>query len=88
MSLAFGGAATQLQIARAEAAGEGVGLASAMVTTAWNAAIVAGGFFGGVLLSQAGSASLPWAALALAADALLIVVASRQPAPTRRPADN
>ena len=66
----------------------GVDLASAMVTTAWNAAIAAGGFFEGVLLSRAGSASLPWAALALAAVAFLIVVASRQPAPTRRPAGN
>ena len=84
--LAFGGAATQLQTAAAEASDEGVDLASAMVTTAWNAAIAAGGFFGGVLLSWAGAASLPWVALALAAVALLIVGANRRPMPTRRPA--
>ena len=57
-----------------------------MVTTAWNAAIAAGGFFGGVLLSRVGAVSLPWAALALAAVALLIVGANHRPIPTRRPA--
>ena len=72
--LAFGGAATQLQTAAAEASGENVDLASAMVTTAWNAAIAVGGFLGGVMLNERGAPSLPWAALALAAVALLIVV--------------
>ena len=84
--LAFGGAATQLQTAAAEASGAGVDLASAMVTTAWNAAIAAGGFSGGLLLSRVGAIPLPWAALVLAAIAFLIVITSFRTAPTRSPA--
>ncbi len=62
--LAFGGAATLLQTASADAAGEAVDVAQAMVTTVWNAAIAGGGLVGGVLLAGFGTGSLPWAMLA------------------------
>jgi len=62
--LTFGGAATLLQTASADAAGNGVDISQAMVTTAWNAAIAGGGIIGGVLLAAFGAGSLPWAMLA------------------------
>ena len=68
--LSFGGAATQLQTASADAAVAGVDLANAMVTTVWNTAIAAGGILGGLLLDHYGPRSFPWAAFALVALAL------------------
>lgn len=59
----FGGAATLLQTASADAAGDGVDVAQAMVTTAWNAAIAGGGIIGGVLLDRFGAQSFPAAML-------------------------
>lgn len=70
--LSFGGAATQLQTALADAAGDGVDLANAMLTTAWNGAIAAGGIVGGVLLEQWGARSLAWTAFLLAAFTLAL----------------
>ena len=62
--LTFGGAATLLQTASADAAGDGADVAQAMVTTAWNAAIAGGGVIGGLLLARFGAGSFPWAMLA------------------------
>ncbi len=62
--LTFGGAATLLNTASADAAGDAVDLAAAMVTTAWNAAIAGGGIIGGLLLAAFGAGSFPWAMLA------------------------
>lgn len=76
--LSFGGAATQLQTASADASGDGVDLANAMVTTVWNGAIAAGGILGGILLDHLGAASFPWACLALALIALVIAFGARQ----------
>lgn len=73
--LSFGGAATQLQTALADAAGEGVDLANAMLTTVWNGAIAAGGIVGGVLLDHLGAKVLAWAVLVPTLFAL--VLASR-----------
>jgi predicted MFS family arabinose efflux permease len=70
--LSFGGAATQLQTASADAAGDGVDLANAMITTVWNSAIAAGGILGGILLDHLGADAFSWAALALALVALCI----------------
>ncbi|HWL71774.1 MAG TPA: hypothetical protein VNS22_25810 [Geminicoccus sp.] len=66
----LGGAATQLQTASADAAGSGVDLANAMVTTVWNGAIAAGGILGGLLLDHFGAGAFPWAVLALSLLAL------------------
>ena len=69
--LTFGGAATQLGTASADAAGEGVDVAQAMVTTVWNLAIAGGGLVGGFLLTRFGAGSFPWAVLAAVSLALL-----------------
>lgn len=76
--LSFGGAATQLQTASADAAGDGVDLANAMVTTVWNGAIAAGGIVGGLLLDHFGAASFPWAVLIFVLAAICIVFTARQ----------
>ncbi|ASA24069.1 MFS transporter [Paenibacillus donghaensis] len=71
--LTFGGAATLLQTALAQAAGEqGVDLVMPINTTVWNLAIAGGGVFGGVLLNQWGTRSFPWALLLLLLVALLV----------------
>lgn len=63
--LTFGGAATQLQTAAADAVGEGMDLATAMIATTWNTAIAAGGLVGGILLDRWGAGAFPWAMLPL-----------------------
>ncbi|ACO77987.1 MFS transporter [Azotobacter vinelandii CA] len=69
--LIFGGAATLLQTASADAAGEGADLAQSMIVTVWNLAIAGGGVFGGLLLETAGVGAFPWVLLGLLAAALL-----------------
>ncbi len=76
--LGFGGAGAMMQTASADAAGDGVDLAQAMVTTAWNLAIAAGGALGGVLLTTGGTSLLPPAVAALALIAFLIALAARR----------
>ncbi|EZP49975.1 MFS transporter [Sphingomonas sp. RIT328] len=76
--LSFGGAATQLQTASADAAGDGVDLANAMVTTVWNAAIAAGGIVGGLLLDRYGAGVFPYAVLALSLLALAVATMARR----------
>ncbi len=76
--LGFGGAGAMMQTASADAAGDGVDLAQAMVTTAWNLAIAAGGALGGTLLTAGGTSLLPPAVAALALIALLIALAARR----------
>ncbi|WP_133854637.1 MFS transporter [Comamonas sp. JUb58] len=63
--LTFGGAATLLQTALADTAGEGADVALSMNVVAWNSAIAGGGILGGVILEIQGAGALPWAALAL-----------------------
>jgi len=70
--ITFGGAGTLLQTASADAAGEGMDVAQAMVATIWNVAIAGGGLAGGMLLDGYGVASFPWAMLALLLVALSI----------------
>ena len=65
--LSFGGAATLLQTALADAAGDGADVALSMNVVAWNGAIAAGGLLGGYLLDRWGAASFPWSTAALAA---------------------
>ncbi|MBB4617907.1 MFS transporter [Sphingomonas abaci] len=84
--LGFGGAGAMMQTASADAAGNGIDLAQAMVTTAWNVAIAAGGALGGALLAIGGTSLLPPAVAALALLAFLIALAARRSAfpPGRR----
>lgn len=63
--LTFGGAATLLQTALADSAGDGADVALSMNVVAWNSAIAGAGVLGGVLLDNWGAGSFPWAVLAL-----------------------
>jgi len=57
--LTFGGAATLLQTALADTAGDGADVALSMNVVAWNSAIAGGGLAGGVLLDTWGVSSFP-----------------------------
>lgn len=73
--LTFGGAATLLQTALADAAGKGADVALSMNVVVWNSAVAGGGLLGGVLLGQWGVGSFPWVLLILLL--LSLVIASR-----------
>ncbi|KXV66066.1 MFS transporter [Gluconobacter oxydans] len=75
--LTFGGAATLLQTALADAAGDGADVALSMNVVAWNSAIAGGGLLGGIMLDIWGAASFPWAVAALAAAGFLITWQAR-----------
>ncbi|MFT9166281.1 MAG: MFS transporter [Komagataeibacter saccharivorans] len=75
--LTFGGAATLLQTALADAAGDGADVALSMNVVAWNSAIAGGGLLGGVLLDTWGAASFPWAVMGLVAVGFLIAWRAR-----------
>ncbi|MEK5439661.1 MULTISPECIES: MFS transporter [Paenibacillus] len=70
--LTFGGAATLLQTAVAEAAGESADVAQSMLVTAWNLAIGGGGVMGGILITTVGVRSFPWVLFILLILALLV----------------
>lgn len=74
--LTFGGASTLLNTASADAAGDAVDVAAAMVTTAWNTAIAGGGIVSGLLLNQFGPASFPIAMLVTVLAAIAVVYRS------------
>lgn len=70
--LTFGGAATLLQTALADAAGQHTDVALSMNVVTWNSAIALGGLTGGVLLNYPGIRAFPWVLLALLSVALII----------------
>lgn len=76
--LSFGGAATLLQTALADTAGEGADAALAMNVVIWNSAIAVGGIFGGLLLDHFGAVSFPWASLVLVLGGLALTVAAKR----------
>ena len=61
--LTFGGAATLLQTALAQAAGHHADVALSINVVVWNGAIALGGVLGGLLLNQFGAQVLPWVML-------------------------
>jgi len=75
--ITFGGAATLLQTALADAAGSGADVAMSMNVVAWNAAIAGGGVMGGMLLGSVGVGAFPWALTILIAVALVVAWQSR-----------
>ena len=75
--LSFGGVATLLQTALADAAGDGADVALSLNVVAWNSAIAGSGVVGGVLLDTWGVASFPWAMLVLLAVGFAIVWCAR-----------
>ncbi|OAB25552.1 MFS transporter [Paenibacillus macquariensis subsp. defensor] len=76
--LTFGGAATLLQTAIAEAAGESADVAQSMLVTVWNLAIGGGGVMGGILIETLGVGSFPWALFILLILALLVAWRARE----------
>lgn len=70
--LTFGGAATLLQTAIADATGEHADMAQSMVVVAWNLAIAGGGLTGGILLETVGVKTFPQTMLILLAAGLII----------------
>lgn len=82
--VAFGGAATQLQTAIANAAGESVDVANAMLTTAFNLAIFGGAAIGALLVDGSGPGTLPVAMTALSVVAAVAVTFGRRNAFPRR----
>ncbi|WP_370881028.1 MFS transporter [Paenibacillus brasilensis] len=76
--LTFGGAATILQTAIAQAGGKSADIAQSMLVTAWNLAIGGGGIIGGILLEIFGPELLPGSLFILLLPALLIVVLAKK----------
>ncbi|WP_407316028.1 MFS transporter [Pseudomonas sp. nanlin1] len=76
--LTFGGAATLLQTALADAAGAGADVALSMNVVVWNSAIAGGGLLGGVLLGHWGVVAFPWVLLALLLSSLAIALRARR----------
>ncbi|MGE8642215.1 MAG: MFS transporter [Achromobacter sp.] len=70
--ISFGGAATLLQTALADAAGRGADVALSMNVVAWNGAIAGAGVVGGMLLDVWGAGAFPWALVILAGIAFMI----------------
>ncbi|MFF4795982.1 MFS transporter [Streptomyces sp. NPDC001276] len=82
--LAFGGAATLLQTAVADAAGPAGDIAQSLLVTCWNLGIAGAALAGGLILDHGGPTVLPWSALALLATALTITTAAHRHAFPRR----
>ncbi|WP_202456101.1 MFS transporter [Frigidibacter albus] len=75
--LTFGGAATQIQTALADAAGQGADIALSMNVVVWNGAIAGGSVLGGILLESVGPASFPPVVLILTLIGLGIAFTAR-----------
>jgi predicted MFS family arabinose efflux permease len=75
--LTFGGAATQLTTAAADAAVSAVDVAQALMVVAFNVAIFGGGVVGGLMLDTAGPRSFPWAVGILSIAALIVASFAR-----------
>jgi predicted MFS family arabinose efflux permease len=76
--VAFGGAATHLQTASANAAGRSADVANAMLTTVFNAAIFAAGAVGAVIVDGIGAQAVPVATGVLSVIAFLVVASARR----------
>ncbi|WP_339306570.1 MFS transporter [Paenibacillus sp. FSL R5-0519] len=72
--LTFGGAATLLQTAIAQAGGKSADVAQSMLVTAWNLAIGGGGIIGGILLEVFGAGYLAGSLFILLVPALLVAM--------------
>lgn len=75
--IAFGGSATQLQTASANAAGNGADVANAMLTTVFNLAIFVAGAAGAVVVDGIGAQAIPATMGVLSLIVLGIVVIAR-----------
>jgi predicted MFS family arabinose efflux permease len=76
--LAFGGAASLLQVSAGKAAGPSSDIVQPVMVTGWNVGIAGGGILGGLLLGRVGVGSLAWATFALVLAALVVLVSGRR----------
>ncbi len=76
--LTFGGAATLLQTAIAQAGGKSADIAQSMLVTAWNLGIGGGGIIGAILLNQVGARFLPISLILLILIALVVAWSARK----------
>ncbi len=74
--LTFGGAATSIQTAASDAAGDGVDIVGAMLTTIWNVSIACGGAIGALIYRSAGIQAFFPAMLVLLGVAFAVAYAS------------
>lgn len=88
--ITFGGAATLLQTALADTAGNGSDVALSMNVVAWNSAIAGGGLLGGFLLQTWGAGSFPLALTLLLLMSLVIAWSAKSHGfrPGRRTVEN
>lgn len=77
--LTFGGAATLLQTAIANASGDGADVAQSMLVTTWNLAIGGGSVVGAFLLETLGVFSFPWAIFCILLVAYIVVWKTKTP---------
>lgn len=77
--LTFGGAATLLQTAIANASGDGADVAQSMLVTTWNLAIGGGSVVGAFLLETLGVFSFPWAMFCILLVAYIVVWKTKTP---------
>ena len=78
--LGYGGAATQLQTAVSEAAGENADVANSLLGVAFNLAIFGGGVLGALLISRSPDLTLPAVMVVLPLIALAVAGAARRTA--------
>ena len=76
--MSFGGAASLLQTALADASGPDADVANSMLTTAANAAIFAGGALGGVVLNASGAGAFPVVTLVIIVVVVIVVAVARK----------
>lgn len=77
--LTFGGAATLIQTALAQAVGEAnVDVAMSISATSWNIAIAGGGLIGGILFDYIGTGSFPITIILLMFIALLVAIYNKK----------
>ncbi|OBR67659.1 MFS transporter [Paenibacillus oryzae] len=76
--LTFGGAATLLQTAIAQAGGKSADIAQSMLVTVWNVAIGGGGIVGGLLLERLGVVFLPGVLAILLLPSIFAVLRSKK----------
>jgi predicted MFS family arabinose efflux permease len=74
--LTFGGAATSIQTAASDAAGDGVDIVGAMLTTIWNVSIACGGAIGALIYRSAGIQAFFPAMLVLLGVAFVVAYAA------------
>jgi len=75
--LSYGGAGTLIQLASASVAGEGIDLASAMISTVWNSAITLAGLLGGMALTHGGPKAISLSMIPIICAGIMIVLRAR-----------